>query len=69
MSNKTNKSSNKTGGTHRVPAASLNNRVINDLLFVYNNRDMYINEKGYLQKLIELLNDLGYYKNNKSLFS
>ena len=52
-----------------MPAASLNNRVINDLLFVYNNRDMYINEKGYLQKLIELLNDLGYYKNNKSLFS
>lgn len=69
MSNKTNKSSNKTGGTRRVPAASLNNRVIEDLLFVYNNKRMYINEKGYLQKLIELLYELGYYNSNKSLFS
>lgn len=59
----------KTGGTQRVPAASLNKKAVNDLLYVYNNRAMYINEKGYLQKLIELLYELGYYNNNKSLFS
>lgn len=69
MSSKTTKSSNKTGGTRRVPAASLDKRVIADLLYVYNNKSMYINEKGYLQKLIELLYELGYYNSNKSLFS
>lgn len=52
-----------------MPAASSDKRVIADLLYVYNNKNMYINEKGYLQKLIELLYELGYYYNNKSLFS
>lgn len=39
-----------------------------DLLYVFNNNRMYINEKGYLTKLIDLLNELGYYQVNESLF-
>lgn len=42
-------------------------RAVNDLLDVYYS-DRYINEKGYLQKLIDLLFNLGYYDNNKTLF-
>ena len=38
-----------------------------DLLYVFNSK-MYINEKGYLTKLIDLLYELDYYKNNESLF-
>lgn len=38
-----------------------------DLLYVFNSR-MYINEKGYLTKLIDLLYELDYYKDNESLF-
>lgn len=38
-----------------------------DLLYVFNSR-MYINEKGYLTKLIDLLYKLDYYKDNESLF-
>lgn len=38
-----------------------------DLLRVFNS-DMYINEKGYMQKLIDLLYKLGYYENNESIF-
>ncbi len=41
---------------------------IDDLLYVYHNKRMFINEKGYLQKLIELLYNLGYYEDNKSIF-
>lgn len=38
-----------------------------DLL--YNSQtDDYINEKGYKQKLIEILYKLGYYKDNESVF-
>lgn len=42
-------------------------RCTEDLLYVYNSK-MYINEKGYLTKLIDLLYDLDYYKYNESLF-
>lgn len=42
-------------------------RARNDLLRVYNSRS-YINEKGYLTKLIDLLYELDYYKDNESLF-
>lgn len=41
---------------------------IDDLLFIYHNKKMFMNEKGYLQKLVELLYELGYYQDNKSLF-
>lgn len=41
---------------------------LDDLLYVYHNKHMFMNEKGYLQKLIELLYNLGYYEDNKSLF-
>lgn len=44
-----------------------NRRCSEDLLYVFNSK-MYINEKGYLTKLIDLLYDLDYYKNNESLF-
>lgn len=42
-------------------------RCISDLLIVYKS-DTYMNIKGYLQKLIELLYEMGYYEDNKSLF-
>lgn len=42
-------------------------RARNDLLRVYNSKS-YINEKGYLTKLIDLLYELDYYKDNESLF-
>lgn len=45
-----------------------NNRCISDLLAIYHNKKMYINEKGYMQKLIELLYNMGYYIDNKSIF-
>lgn len=57
----------QTGGTHRVPTASLE-RAQKDLLYIFNS-DMYINEKGYCQKLVELLFKLEYYNSNESLFS
>lgn len=44
-----------------------NKRVINDLILIYYS-DTYINIKGYLQKLVDLLYKLGYYENNESLF-
>ena len=44
-----------------------NKRCIDDLLYVYN-MDTFMNVKGYLQKLIDLLYALGYYEDNKSLF-
>lgn len=56
------------GGTRRVPAANLNEFAIADLIHIFKS-DMYINEKGYLQKLVELLYKLGYYNTNKSIFS
>lgn len=42
-------------------------RAINDLLYVKDS-NMYINEKGYLTKLIDILFELGYYSYNESLF-
>ena len=44
-----------------------NQRVIDDLLYVYTSK-CFINEKGYLTKLIDKLDELGYYKHNESLF-
>ena len=44
-----------------------NQHVIDDLLTIYYS-DTYINIKGYLQKLVENLWKLGYYKDNESLF-
>ena len=47
---------------------STNQRVINDLLYIYNSK-CFINEKGYLTKLVDKLDELGYYKDNESLLS
>lgn len=43
-------------------------RCIKDLLYIYA-MDTYPSVKGYLQKLVDLLYKLGYYEDNKSLFS
>ena len=57
----------------QIPIQTNNNidlqadRCKEDLLYVFNSR-MYINEKGYLTKLIDLLYELDYYKDNESLF-
>ena len=51
-----------------ITHAEVKKRVIDDLLYVYN-MDTYINIKGYLQKLIDLLNKMGYYEDNKTIFS
>ena len=42
-------------------------RAINDLMLIYYS-NTYINIKGYLQKLVDLLFKLGYYENNETLF-
>ena len=42
-------------------------RCQNDLLKIYYS-DTFINVKGYLQKLVDLLYNLGYYKDNETLF-
>lgn len=42
-------------------------RCINDLLKNAASKEYY-NVKGFKQKLIDLLFDLGYYKNNESIF-
>lgn len=51
-----------------ITHVDIKNRVIDDLLYVYN-MDTFINVKGYLQKLIDLLYKMGYYENNKTIFS
>lgn len=51
----------------RVEDINAKKRCLNDLLYVYES-DLYMNQKGYLQKLIDLLYKLGYYEDNKSLF-
>lgn len=56
------------GGEILTPWEESNNRCISDLLSIYHNKKMYINEKGYMQKLIELLYNMGYYIDNKSIF-
>lgn len=42
-------------------------RARTDLLWIYHS-NLYINEKGYLQKLVDLLYKFGYYKRNETLF-
>lgn len=42
-------------------------RAIDDLLYIYDSK-MYINEKGYLTKLVDTLYELDYYKDNETLF-
>ena len=42
-------------------------RARRDLIYVYY-MDTYINIKGYLTKLIDMLYKLGYYEDNESLF-
>lgn len=42
-------------------------RCIKDLLHNANSNE-YCNEKGFKQKLIDLLYKLGYYKNNETVF-
>lgn len=42
-------------------------RCINDLLKNASSKDYY-NVKGFKQKLIDLLYNLGYYKNNETIF-
>lgn len=39
-----------------------------DLLYIAKS-NMYINEKGYLQKLVDLLYKTGYYNDNESYFT
>lgn len=57
----------------QIPIQTNNNideqqtRCRDDLLKVFHSK-MYINEKGYLTKLIDLLYDLDYYKYNETLF-
>ena len=51
----------------RVEDVNAKSRCKDDLLYVFNS-NLYMNEKGYLQKLIDLLYKLGYYEDNKSLF-
>lgn len=43
------------------------NRCIKDLLYNANSKE-YTGAKGFKQKLIDLLYNLGYYKDNKSIF-
>lgn len=68
MSKKQTNNNTKTVGTRWVPADSPELRATKDLLHIYQ-ANYYINEKGYLQKLVELLYNLGYYNHNKSIFS
>lgn len=42
-------------------------RAIDDLIFNANSKE-YCNERGFKQKLIDLLYNLGYYENNESIF-
>ena len=43
-------------------------RCANDLLRNASTRGLNYSEKGFRQKLIDLLYDLGYYKHNKTVF-
>ena len=42
-------------------------RAVSDLLEIYY-MDTFINVKGYLQKLVDNLYELGYYEDNESIF-
>lgn len=52
-----------------IPVKNLKEQVNaqKDLLKIYQS-NLYINEKGYLQKLVDLLYKLGYYEDNESIF-
>ena len=43
------------------------NRALADLERVLTDEKMYINQKGYYQKCIDLLFKYGYYKDNESI--
>lgn len=43
-------------------------KAISDMIIVYLNKKMYINEKSYTMRLIENLYNLGYYNNNETIF-
>lgn len=53
-----------------IPVRNLKEQVNaqKDLLKIYQS-NLYINEKGYLQKLVDLLYKLGYYEDNESIFA
>lgn len=54
----------------KINIESLDNerqRCIKDLMHVYK-MDTFMSVKGYLQKLIDNLYGLGYYKDNESIF-
>lgn len=51
----------------KVPSDTPENRCIKDL-FKNANSNEYCNEKGFKQKLIDLLYKLGYYQDNESVF-
>lgn len=42
-------------------------RCIKDLIYIFHTK-CFINEKGYLTKLVDKLHELGYYKDNESFF-
>lgn len=52
----------------KVPSDTPEYRCIKDL-FRNANSNEYCNEKGFKQKLIDLLYKLGYYNDNESVFS
>lgn len=56
-----------------IPLVTKNNydleqeRCMNDLLYNANSNE-YCNERGFKQKLIDLLYNLGYYSSNETIF-
>lgn len=56
-------------GTDKTPGASWEtqlDRCIEDLLFIQNDKKLYINERKQLQELIYKLHTLEYYAKNKT---
>lgn len=39
-----------------------------DMITIYQNNKMFINEKSYTMRLVENLYKLGYYNNNESIY-
>lgn len=52
-----------------VIADSEKERALKDLLSIMQNKFLYTNEKGYLQKAIDLAYKFGYYKDNESIMT
>lgn len=48
--------------------AEQDRRARNDILKVYNDSKMYINEKNYTTRVIEKLREMGYYRDIETLF-